>query len=123
MAAEVSRMASEGNVPRAVRRVLLRRASALRRRALEHRVAEKDGYFDPTTVQLWKQKYRELSPLLYQRQSMEMGLVAVVATQLWHHTFIDPTLASLPDWRSLAGIEADNRAADFSGTDAAAVAC
>jgi asparagine synthase (glutamine-hydrolysing) len=53
---------------------------------------------------------------------MEMGLVAVVATQLWHHTFIDPTLASLPDWRSLARHEADNRGADFAESGAAAVA-
>jgi asparagine synthase (glutamine-hydrolysing) len=27
-----------------------------------------------------------------------MGLTAVIATQLWHHTFIDPTLADLPSW-------------------------
>jgi asparagine synthase (glutamine-hydrolysing) len=39
---------------------------------------------------------------------MELGLVAVVATQLWHHTFIDPTLANLPDWRTLAGVGSDN---------------
>jgi hypothetical protein len=25
-----------------------------------------------------------------------MGLAAVVATQLWHHTFIDGSLADLP---------------------------
>jgi hypothetical protein len=25
-----------------------------------------------------------------------MGLVGVVSTQLWHHTFIDGTLADLP---------------------------
>jgi asparagine synthase (glutamine-hydrolysing) len=31
-----------------------------------------------------------------------MGLVAVVATQLWHHTFIDPSLADLPDWKTVA---------------------
>jgi hypothetical protein len=24
-----------------------------------------------------------------------MGLVAVLTTQLWHHTFLDPTLADL----------------------------
>jgi hypothetical protein len=29
-----------------------------------------------------------------------MGLVGVVSTQLWHHTFIDSALADLP---SLAG--------------------
>ena len=27
---------------------------------------------------------------------VEMGLVGVVATQLWHHTFIDGSLADLP---------------------------
>jgi hypothetical protein len=27
-----------------------------------------------------------------------MGLVGVVATQLWHHTFIDACLADLPAW-------------------------
>jgi asparagine synthase (glutamine-hydrolysing) len=27
-----------------------------------------------------------------------MGLVGVVATQLWHHTFIDSSLADLPSW-------------------------
>jgi hypothetical protein len=25
-----------------------------------------------------------------------MGLVGVFATQLWHHTYIDPSLADLP---------------------------
>jgi asparagine synthase (glutamine-hydrolysing) len=29
---------------------------------------------------------------------MEMGLAAVVATQLWHHTFIDGSLADMPVW-------------------------
>jgi hypothetical protein len=30
------------------------------------------------------------------RIATEMGLVGVVATQLWHAQFIDPTLAGLP---------------------------
>ena len=30
-----------------------------------------------------------------QRTMIEMGLVGVVATQLWHHTFIDGTLADI----------------------------
>jgi asparagine synthase (glutamine-hydrolysing) len=34
------------------------------------------------------------------RETLEMGLVGVLATQLWHHTFIDGSLADLP---SLAG--------------------
>jgi asparagine synthase (glutamine-hydrolysing) len=65
---------------------------------------KKAGYFDPQAVALWRTKYRELSSRFYQRSSMELGLVAVLATQLWHHTFIDPSLASLPDWRTVAGV-------------------
>ena len=75
---------------------------------------KKSGYFDPKAVHLWRTKYRELSPVLYQRSSMELGLVAVLATQLWHHTFIDPTLANLPDWRSLSGLSSDDRDLDFA---------
>ena len=75
---------------------------------------KKSGYFDPKAVNLWKHKYRELSPLLYQRSSMELGLVAVLATQLWHHTFIDPTLANLPDWRLHSGIASDDRDLGFA---------
>ena len=52
--------------------------------------------------------------MLYQRSSMELGLVAVLATQLWHHTFIDPTLANLPDWRTLSGLSSDERDLDFA---------
>ena len=33
-----------------------------------------------------------------QRTMVEMGLVGVVATQLWHHTYIDGSLADLPAW-------------------------
>jgi asparagine synthase (glutamine-hydrolysing) len=69
---------------------------------------KKSGYFDSRMVRLWKSKYQELSHVLYKRSSMELGLVAVVATQLWHHTFIDPTLANLPDWRTLAGVGSGN---------------
>jgi hypothetical protein len=31
-----------------------------------------------------------------QRTMVEMGLVGVVATQLWHHIYIDGSLADLP---------------------------
>jgi asparagine synthase (glutamine-hydrolysing) len=75
---------------------------------------KKSGYFDPQVVTLWRTKYRELSSRFYQRSSMELGLVAVLATQLWHHTFIDPSLASLPDWRTLAGVEKDPRDLGFA---------
>jgi asparagine synthase (glutamine-hydrolysing) len=56
----------------------------------------KAGYFEPQPVQLWRRAFRQLRPGSMQRLSVEMGLTAVVATQLWHHTFIDDSLADLP---------------------------
>jgi len=32
------------------------------------------------------------------RLSVEMGLAAVVATQLWHHQFMGGGLADMPEW-------------------------
>ncbi len=32
------------------------------------------------------------------RLSVELGLTAVVATQLWHHLFMGGELAELPTW-------------------------
>lgn len=65
---------------------------------------QRTGYFDADAVLRWKRDFTRLSGALYQRSSMELGLVAVLATQLWHHTFIDSSLADLPDWRDLAGL-------------------
>jgi asparagine synthase (glutamine-hydrolysing) len=56
----------------------------------------KTGYFDAQAVRHWRQAFRGLPKHGAQRTSVEMGLVGVLATQLWHHTFIDPTLADLP---------------------------
>ena len=70
--------------------------------------------FAALAVALWRTKYRDLSSRFYQRSSMELGLVAVLATQLWHQTFIDPSLASLPDWHSLAGVAKDPRDLAFA---------
>ena len=60
----------------------------------------KTGYFDATAVGHWRQAFLALRRGSMQRVSVEMGLVGVIATQLWHHTFVDGTLAELP---SLAG--------------------
>ncbi len=75
---------------------------------------KKTGYFDPEAVALWRTKYTELSSHFYQRSSMELGLVAVLATQLWHQTFIDSSLANLPDWHTLAGVERNPRDLAFA---------
>ena len=55
--------------------------------------------FDPNAVAYWRPAFRSLRAGSYQRISVEMGLVGVVATQLWHQTFIDPSLADVPSFR------------------------
>lgn len=52
------------------------------------------GYFDTASVRHWRKAFRELRGI--PRLSVEMGLAAVVATQLWHHTFIEGSLCELP---------------------------
>lgn len=56
------------------------------------------GYFDIAQVQHWRKAFRQMRANSLPRLSVEMGLAAVVATQLWHHTFIDGSLADLPVW-------------------------
>jgi asparagine synthase (glutamine-hydrolysing) len=56
------------------------------------------GYFDVAAVRHWRQAFRQMRVGSLPRLSVEMGLTAVVATQLWHHLFIDPELAELPAW-------------------------
>jgi asparagine synthase (glutamine-hydrolysing) len=60
------------------------------------------GYFDVAAVRHWRRAFRQLRAGSLPRLSVEMGLAAVVATQLWHHLFIDGTLADLPTWEGIA---------------------
>jgi asparagine synthase (glutamine-hydrolysing) len=54
------------------------------------------GYFDAEAVRAWRQRYKGLRAGSLKRVSIEMGLVGVLATQLWHQTFIDGSLADVP---------------------------
>jgi asparagine synthase (glutamine-hydrolysing) len=56
----------------------------------------KTGYFDVAAVRHWGDQVRQKKLGFRQRSSVELGLVGVVSTQLWHHTFIDGSLADLP---------------------------
>jgi asparagine synthase (glutamine-hydrolysing) len=60
----------------------------------------KTGYFDVEAVRHWRKAFRGMRAGSLPRLSMEMGLAAAVATQLWHHTFIDGSLADLPTWNA-----------------------
>ncbi|OAI39333.1 asparagine synthetase B [Planctomycetaceae bacterium SCGC AG-212-D15] len=65
---------------------------------------KKAGYFDTEAVRRWRADFRKLRSRSYLRTSVEMGLVGVFATQLWHHTYIERLAADLPttaaDFRS-----------------------
>ena len=50
------------------------------------------GYFDVAAVRHWRQAFRGMRPGSMPRLSVEGGLAAIVATQLWHHLFIDASL-------------------------------
>jgi asparagine synthase (glutamine-hydrolysing) len=59
------------------------------------------GYFDIASVHHWRRAFRRMQVGSLPRLSVEMGLTAVVATQLWHHLYIDGALADLPTWTTL----------------------
>jgi asparagine synthase (glutamine-hydrolysing) len=56
------------------------------------------GYFEVAAVHHWRRAFRRMPKGSLPRLSVELGLTAVVATQLWHHLFIGPELAELPTW-------------------------
>jgi asparagine synthase (glutamine-hydrolysing) len=56
----------------------------------------KTGYFDPAAVRQWRAKLTAMRPGSGTRTAVEMGLVGVTATQLWHQVFVDPRLADVP---------------------------
>lgn len=56
----------------------------------------KTGYFDVAAVKKWRADVNSMRRGSMHRTSVEMGLTGVMSTQLWHHLFLDSTLADLP---------------------------
>jgi asparagine synthase (glutamine-hydrolysing) len=57
------------------------------------------GYFDPDAVQAvraWQS--REPRWTTVRNFTFDMGMMAVIATQLWHHTWCGGELAELATW-------------------------
>jgi asparagine synthase (glutamine-hydrolysing) len=48
------------------------------------------GYFNIAEVRRWRRDSGRLRHGSVKRTSIEMGLVGVTATQLWHHTYVEP---------------------------------
>jgi asparagine synthase (glutamine-hydrolysing) len=57
---------------------------------------KKSGFFDIQAVTHWRGAFRQMRPGSGKRMMIEMGLVGVMATQLWYHSFVDASLADLP---------------------------
>ena len=55
----------------------------------------KTGYFDVASVLDARKRLPGMRRTL-SKTTMEMGLIAVMATQLWHHLFVSGDLAELP---------------------------
>jgi asparagine synthase (glutamine-hydrolysing) len=58
----------------------------------------KTEFFDEPTVTRWRNEFRTFAKNGPRRLWIEMGLVGVIATQLWYHTFVDASLAELAGW-------------------------
>ncbi|MFL6514467.1 MAG: asparagine synthase (glutamine-hydrolyzing) [Chthoniobacterales bacterium] len=71
----------------------------------------KTGYFDAAEVARWRNDFRKMRAGSLPRLSVEMGLMAVVATQLWHHLFMGESLADLPKWSAIPSPAAAEAAA------------
>ena len=56
----------------------------------------KSGWFNVRAVQFWRDRIRDGKVNGRQRTMVELGMVGVITSQLWYHTFIDSTLAELP---------------------------
>ena len=56
------------------------------------------GYFDPAGVRRACEAQRTLPRKSLRRFSLDLGLSAVISTQLWHHTYCGGGLADLPTW-------------------------
>ena len=78
----------------------LDKAPAFVEQLLSEESLRRTGYFNAQAVAHWRRTFRELRAGSAQRTSVEMGLVGVLATQLWHHTFLDGQLADLPSLAS-----------------------
>jgi asparagine synthase (glutamine-hydrolysing) len=61
---------------------------------LSEEALRRTGYFEPAEVARWRRDFKRLRPGSIARTSIEMGLVGVTATQLWHHTYIEPLYGS-----------------------------
>jgi asparagine synthase (glutamine-hydrolysing) len=57
------------------------------------------GYFSPESVARARETYGRVHKKSPLRVVLDMGMLGVLSTQLWHHIFIDGSLADIPHWK------------------------
>ncbi|WP_165227317.1 asparagine synthase (glutamine-hydrolyzing) [Aquisphaera insulae] len=65
---------------------------------LSREALEATGYFDPAGVARQRAWQTRIPRITVRRGIMDLSLTCVVATQLWHHTFLGGGLCDLPTW-------------------------
>ncbi|NOX56104.1 MAG: hypothetical protein GXP27_17015 [Planctomycetes bacterium] len=78
------------------RRTLLDGQNPTVSQLLSEESLKKTGYFDPERVRQSMERVGRWGRVPWRRFYEEMGLVAVYATQLWHHVFLGGGLCDLP---------------------------
>jgi asparagine synthase (glutamine-hydrolysing) len=74
----------------------------------------KTGWFNVERVRFWRERMRAGQLGLRQRTIVELGMVGVVTSQLWYHTFIDGSLADIPGgWQRPPAVSPARRAASM----------
>ncbi|HYU78877.1 MAG TPA: asparagine synthase (glutamine-hydrolyzing) [Vicinamibacterales bacterium] len=78
---------------------------------------KKTGWFRPDQVQLWRKRMHDGRTIGFaQRTMIHLGMVGVLATQLWYHTFIE-SLADLPSgWQKPRCKSPASRPGDGAGS-------
>jgi asparagine synthase (glutamine-hydrolysing) len=76
------------------------------------------GYFDPRRVRHFRNAYPSIRFNPLKRLLVEMGLTGVIATQLWHHTFLGGGLCELPTWVAATAADRSRSVALSSVRDA-----
>ncbi len=95
-------------------------APAFVHQLLSEEALRKTGYFDADGVRHWRTAFKQMRPNSTLRISVEMGLAGVLATQLWHQTYLDDSLADLPSVAARVKSSANGRETVKTGEPAGA---
>ena len=104
LGARSDRLAAQGDVPRSDGRLPHRALPTFVDQLLSPESSGEDRLFRRPGRESLAARVQEDARAIQSADLIEMGLAGVVATQLWHHTFIDGSLADLPSLVTRPGV-------------------